>query len=58
MTAPRKDVPTCPHCQQPAFSGMVGGQCWCCTFPVLGEASLVAVTAERVARFASEGIVR
>lgn len=58
MTAPRKDTPQCPHCHQPAYSGLLNGQCWLCARPVISAAALAQVTAYEQGRFEALGITR
>lgn len=58
MTPPRKHIVTCPHCNHPAYSGMVGGRCYICATHTISAASLLAVQAERLHHFEVDGITR
>lgn len=59
MTAPRKDIPDCPHCHRPAYSGIVNGRyCWSCSTTRISDAALTEITTTLQATFNALGVTR
>ncbi len=59
MTPARKDIPDCPHCHRPAYSGIVNGRyCWTCSTHRITDLTLAEITAARQATFETLGVTR